>query len=213
MDKRRYSFLDKLLMQANDCLSTVASQVRAARDNPANHLEDAELSSEETTKSAGFMRVNHTGEVCAQALYRGQALVARNPSVQKTLITCCDEETDHLAWCHDRLEELNSHRSYLNTFWYWNSFAIGVIAGLAGDKWSLGFVEETEIQVGKHLEGHLETLPAQDQKSRIIVAKMQEDELKHAETANEQGAAELPSLIKKIMAMQATVMTTLAYRI
>jgi len=157
------------------------------------------------------MRVNHAGEICAQALYFGQMAMARSPEVYQTLEAAAEEETDHLAWTAQRLQELQSHRSYLNAFWYLQAYLIGLAAGLAGDRWSLGFIEETEQQVTHHLEGHLCRLPLADTKSRKIIAQMRIDEQRHGKTAAQAGARPLPKPIKLLMAAQAKVMTTLAF--
>jgi ubiquinone biosynthesis monooxygenase Coq7 len=159
------------------------------------------------------MRVNHVGEVCAQALYQSQKLVARDPQIRAMLEHSAQEEMDHLAWCETRLKELDSHTSYLNPFWYAGSFAIGLLAGLAGDKWSLGFVAETEKQVEAHLENHLEKLPLEDQRSRAIVDQMRIDEIEHGQAALHAGGATLPEPIQKVMQAVSKVMTTTAYRI
>lgn len=198
-------------MQIDNCLAAVVREPTSQRDYPAKDDPDNELTAAQKKQSAGFMRVNYSGEVCAQALYNAQALMARDEKTRETLLHCGEEETDHLAWCNQRLKELNSHRSYLNIFWYWNSFFIGLTAGMAGDKWSLGFVEETEIQVGKHLQGHLEKLDQNDIKTRSVIKQMELDEAKHAETAATNGAESLPTPIKKLMGLHAKVMTTLAY--
>lgn len=211
MQTPKYNLVDKLIQQVDNCLKAIGSDQSAERSYPAEKLEEPSLSKHERQQSAGFMRVNHSGEVCAQALYNGQSLVAKDPEIKATLLKCGQEETDHLAWCNQRLVELSSHRSLLNVFWYWNSFMIGVAAGLAGDKWSLGFVEETEIQVGKHLQGHLDKVTPQDNKTKAVITQMQEDEAKHAQTAKENGAHTLPKPIKAMMRMHAKVMTTLAY--
>lgn len=209
--QRHYSFIDQILMQVNNCLITLSGNQTAERAYPAELIPEATLSAQEQRQSAGFMRVNHSGEVSAQALYNAQALVARDPAIQQTFFQCSKEETDHLAWCNRRLNELNSHRSYLNIFWYWNSFFIGLTAGIAGDKWSLGFVEETEIQVSKHLQNHLTQLAPHDEKSREIIQQMEIDETQHAETAKAKGAESLPTPVKILMGWHAKVMTTLAY--
>lgn len=211
MNDRQYSPLDHIIMQVNNGLATLFSDLIPGRPNPAKDLEEPKLTADEKKQSIGYMRVNHTGEVCAQALYNGQAITAHNKKTQAMLEKASAEETDHLAWCHDRLKELGGHRSYLNIFWYGNSFAMGMIAGLAGDKWSLGFVEETEKQVEAHLESHLNKLAKHDNKSRKIVEQMKTDEIQHAQSAKKAGAAELPSIIKKLMTLHAKVMTTTAY--
>jgi len=159
------------------------------------------------------MRVNHVGEVCAQALYQGQALTSRSPAVRDKMNKAANEEIDHLNWCYQRIQELDSHTSHLNPFWYLGSFTLGVGAGLAGDKWSLGFLAETEKQVVEHLESHLARLPIEDTVSRAIVEQMAADEAQHAAMAMENGAAELPQSIKKLMKLTANLMTTLSERI
>ena len=166
---------------------------------------------EDRRVSAGLMRVNHTGEICAQALYSGQSLVARNARVRAALQGAAAEERDHLAWCRTRLDELDSRPSLLDPVWYVGSFAWGVASGLAGDRWSLGFLAETEAQVERHLEGHLERLPADDGASRAIVAKMRDDEARHGETGRSLGAAELPYAVKRAMRSASKVMTRTAY--
>lgn len=215
MKTRHYTLLDKVIMQWDNGLKTIAiHDYGAKRPNPGNAINETKmemLNTRERRQSSGYMRVNHTGEVCAQALYRSQMLMAKEPAVRDFLQHASDEENDHLAWCHERLKELNSHRSYLNFFWYWNSFALGCLAGFAGDAWSLGFVEETEKQVGAHLEKHLRHLPQQDEKSRCIVKQMHVDEAQHGASAAEAGARELPIWAKTLMTWQAKVMTTLTY--
>lgn len=208
---RHYSIFDRIIVQIDHCLQAVNGGGHCERPYPAKDMLDPGLSEQQRKQSAGLMRVNHSGEVCAQALYHAQALVASNPIIQKSLQDCGKEETDHLAWCYLRLQELHSHRSYLNIIWYWNSFIIGLVAGIAGDRWSLGFVEETEIQVGQHLQKHLHKLSPHDPNSAIVVQQMQQDEAKHAEKAKQQGAQELPALIKTLMTLHAKVMTTLAH--
>lgn len=211
MNNRRYTPLDHVIMQVNNGLATLFSDLTPSRPNPAKACLDPKLSSEEKKESIGYMRVNHTGEVCAQALYNGQSITARNEKTRAMLEKASIEETDHLAWCHDRLKELGGHRSYLNIFWYSNSFIMGMAAGLAGDKWSLGFVEETEKQVELHLESHLSKLPPNDSKSRKIVAQMKADEIEHGQSAKKAGAEELPAPVKKLMKLHAKLMTTAAY--
>jgi len=171
------------------------------------------LESSEREHAAGLMRVNHVGEVCAQALYQSQKLFARNPEVQEMFHHSGQEEMDHLAWCETRLHELGSHTSYLNPFWYAGSFAIGMIAGLAGDKWSLGFVAETEKQVENHLESHLEKLPQNDHRSRAIVDQMRLDEIEHGQAAVQAGGASLPRPVQQMMKAMSKIMTTSAYKI
>lgn len=211
MSARNYTFLDHIIAQFDRGLSAALGEQSATRPTPAATLAEPPLSREQQRHSAALMRINHCGEICAQALYHAQALVARSPEVRTTLAQAAAEETDHLAWTHQRLQELNSHRSYLGLVWYWNSFIIGLIAGSQGDALSLGFVEETEIQVGKHLSRHLDQLATTDAKSAAIVRQMQDDEAKHADHANAQGAQPLPQVIKQLMHLQGKVMTTLTY--
>src|SRR3990167_7033444 len=210
---RHYSLIDKLLSQANAALTTVFTVALSARKNPAEILAEPELNNEEKKNSIGCMRVNHTGEVCAQALYRGQLITCSADKTRSMLEKSCEEETDHLAWTKQRLIELHGKTSYLNLLWYFNSYLIGLIAGLAGDRWSLGFVSETEIQVANHLKNHLMKLPENDLKSRAIVSQMRDEEMQHEKTAVYAGACELPEIIKKLMQLNAKVMTTVAYRI
>lgn len=209
---RKLSLIDRMLVCFDNGLQTVLGKpVPTGRPDPAVHQPEFELSANDRRKSMGLMRVNHSGEVSAQALYQGQALFARDEEVRSRLTQSAMEENDHLIWCETRLAELAGHKSYLNAFWYLGSFATGAIAGLAGDKWSLGFVMETEHQVVRHLELHLRQLPADDVRSRMILEQMKEDERHHATVALESGAAELPAAVKKLMSLQSKVMTTLAY--
>jgi ubiquinone biosynthesis monooxygenase Coq7 len=204
---------DNLIIQFDKALRTVFAQAHSRRPYPDAEVAESAMSDAEKRHAAGLMRVNHSGEVCAQALYQGQALTARDPEVQKALQAASDEETEHLAWCERRLTELGSHKSVLNPLWYAGSFTLGAIAGALGDKWNLGFLAETERQVEGHLNGHLEQLPEQDAKSRAIVEQMKADEVKHAETAIAHGGAPLPLPVK--LAMQATskILTHTAYRV
>jgi ubiquinone biosynthesis monooxygenase Coq7 len=175
---------------------------------PENALDEAQK-----RHAAGLMRVNHCGEVCAQALYQGQALTARDPATREALRQAAQEEVEHLAWTERRLNELGSHKSLLNPLWYAGSLAIGVTAGVIGDKWNLGFLAETERQVGAHLQSHLQKLPAEDVRSRAIVAQMYTDEMNHADTATTLGAAALPPPLPGLMKFTARVMTSLSYRL
>lgn len=210
---RRFSLIDQILTQINHGLTTVFTIAPHSRPNPAdNIIQKEQLTDSEIRNSIGCMRVNHTGEVCAQALYRGQLLVSQHTETKEMLEKSCEEETDHLAWTKQRLTELEGKISVLNPFFYMNAYFLGVIAGLAGDSWSLGFVEETEIQVAKHLENHLDKLSLKDEKSRAIVAKMREEEMEHEKAAKRAGAKELPFIIKKMMQIHAKVMTTIVYR-
>jgi ubiquinone biosynthesis monooxygenase Coq7 len=211
MTQPTFSFIDQVLISFDQALRTLSGQGVSQRPNPAADLPEPELHDDERKHSAGLMRVNHAGEICAQALYHGQALTARSSHVKKTLQQAAEEESDHLAWCQQRLTELNSHVSYLSPVWYLGSFTMGIFAGAAGDKWSLGFVAETERQVEKHLQKHLNQLPSADVKSRQLLDQMCMDEAQHATTAVAIGAAELPEFIKKWMAATSKVMTTVAY--
>ena len=212
--ERNFSPLDRLIATLDEALriSTGDAPV-AARPNPAADLPEPELDQDESAHVAGLMRINHTGEICAQALYAGQAATARDDATRIAMQSAAEEEIDHLSWCEDRLEELDSHPSLLNPLWYAGSFAIGAAAGIAGDDWSLGFVKETENQVEAHLEDHLERLPPQDARSQAILDQMKEDEARHADMAEDAGARELPPPIQKAMAFTAGIMKTLAYRI
>lgn len=211
---RSYNLVDKVLLQLDASIRTLLGNYATSdRQNPATATTETELTNRERKHAAGLMRVNHCGEICAQALYQGQALTARTPEIRTSMHEAAIEEFDHLAWCKTRLEELDSRPSYLNPLWYMGSLTLGILAGIAGDKWNLGFLAETERQVVKHLDSHLEHLPGQDRKSRTIVEQMREDELKHATSAVAAGAAELPWPIKKLMTALSKVMTTVAYRI
>jgi ubiquinone biosynthesis monooxygenase Coq7 len=202
--------LDQLLACADEALRTLSGSVAPARPSPASD-RSMPVSEDDRRVSAGLMRVNHTGEICAQALYSGQALVARNARVRAALLGAGAEERDHLAWCRGRLDELDSRPSLLDPLWYMGSFAWGVASGLAGDRWSLGFLAETEAQVERHLEGHLDRLPADDDASRAIVAKMRDDEARHGQTGRALGAAELPYPVRRAMQSASKVMTRTAY--
>ena len=206
--------IDTLIVQLDQALRTlVPGSVNATRANPAEHTEATPLTFDEKRHAAGLMRINHTGEVCAQALYQGQALTAKLPAVRGSMEQAAKEEVDHLSWCETRLGELDSRPSLFNPLWYGLSFGLGAVAGLAGDKWSLGFVAETEKQVCKHLEEHLQALPAVDKKSHRILEQMHSDEGKHAAAALDAGAADLPAPVKSAMALMARMMKTAAYRI
>lgn len=209
--RRHYTLADKIINQADDFLRTLFTDLHSCRENPAKNMREPILTPAEKKQSEAMMRINHVGEICAQALYQGQALVAKSPSTRESLEKASQEEKDHLAWTHERLKELGGHRSYLNVFWYMNAFMIGVLAGVASDQWSLGFVEETERQVSAHLSAHLGKLPAADSKSRVIIEHMKRDEEAHAAMANQLGAEKLPGPIKMLMKGHAKIMTTLAY--
>ncbi|MFC4159668.1 2-polyprenyl-3-methyl-6-methoxy-1,4-benzoquinone monooxygenase [Chitinimonas lacunae] len=204
--------MDKFIIEFDKALRTVFAPATSVRPHPDAHLDEADLSPEEKRHAAALMRVNHCGEVCAQALYQGQALTARDPEARRALEQAAQEETEHLAWTERRLAELGSHKSVLNPLWYAGSLAMGVAAGVVGDRWNLGFLAETERQVGSHLAGHLRTLPVQDAKSRAIVEQMHADELSHADRAVELGAAELPAPVPMLMRQVSKVMTLAAYR-
>lgn len=210
---RPLSPLDRLLADAQNALETVAGAPRAARPNPAAQEADVVLDDAERRHAAGLMRINHVGEVCAQALYVGQASVARDPQTRAQLLDAAQEETDHLAWCADRLRELDSRPSLLNPVWYAGSYAIGVLAGLRGDGWNLGFVVETERQVEAHLEEHLQTLPPADGRSRAILETMKGDEARHADHAEAAGARTLPQPMPTLMAAVSKLMKAVAYRV
>ena len=210
---RALSPLDRLLDSAQNALSTVAGSPRAERGNPGDATPDVVLDEAERRHAAGLMRINHVGEVCAQALYVGQAAVARDPATRDQLLAAAQEETDHLAWCADRLRELDSRPSLLNPLWYAGSWAIGAVAGLRGDGWNLGFVVETERQVEAHLDEHLQTLPEADGRSRAILRVMKADEARHADHAEAAGAKALPQPIPRVMALASNLMKTVAYRI
>ena len=211
---RRLSFLDRVIIDLDRGLRALEGEHHAeGRDNPAGDLPEAELTETQRRHAAGLMRVDHAGEVAAQALYHGQALTARTQRLRTAMEQAAREEGDHLRWCHKRLEELGEPASRLDPLWHLGSFLIGAAAGLTGDRWSLGFVVETERQVVRHLDGHLSSLPDGDQRSRAILEQMREDEGVHATTAIESGAAELPQPVKRLMTLAARVMTETAYRI
>ena len=210
---RRLSLADRLIQEFDRGLRTVAAANVSGRPFPDRDVPEQVTDPAARQHAAGLMRVNHAGEIAAQALYHGQALTARNPRVREQMLQCAREETDHLAWCEKRVRELDSRTSLLAPVWYVGSFAIGALAGLSGDKTSLGFVDETEKQVAAHLDSHLESLPVEDERSRRIVAQMKEDEDKHASEARANGAATLPKPVRELMRRTAKVMTTTAYRI
>lgn len=212
---RHYSLLDHIAQQIDHAIRTVHSPAIEQRPSPATPLPQPELNAAERTHTAGLMRVNHVGEVCAQGLYQGQAMMAKNPQHRQMLLDAAIEEVDHLAWTEQRLTELGSRTSVFNPLWYIGSFALGAIAGKVSDGVSLGFVVETEKQVGDHLQSHLdaEGLPAHDERSRAIVSTMYTEELEHAEHARQAGAIELPNLVKLAMRGMAKIMTTTAYRL
>lgn len=210
---RQFNPLDRFLADTQRALETVLGNPPAVRPNPATDTPDVELDESERRHAAGLMRINHVGEVCAQALYVGQASVARDPVTREHLLEAAQEETDHLAWCADRLRELDSRPSLLNPVWYAGSYAIGVAAGLRGDGWNLGFVVETERQVEAHLDEHLQILPPADLRSRDILRTMKDDEARHANEAEQAGARLLPQPIPLLMGMASRLMKAVAYRV
>jgi 3-demethoxyubiquinol 3-hydroxylase len=211
---RQLTLIDKFIVRADRALRTIAaSEQHAQRSSPAAAFDEAGLSADEKRHAAGLMRVNHAGEVCAQALYQGQALTAKLPDVRAEMEHAAAEEVDHLVWCQQRLDALDSHTSYLNPLWYGLSFAIGAGAGLVSDKVSLGFVAATEDQVCKHLQKHLADLPEQDEKSRAVVAQMLRDEARHADMALSAGGYDFPAPVKGLMTLVSKAMTSTSYRI
>lgn len=205
--------IDQLILEFDRALRTVFATARTQRVTPGEETPEAELSEPEKRHVIGLMRVNHCGEICAQALYQGQALTSRDAGVRDALRSAADEETEHLAWTEQRIKELGGRKSLLNPLWYAGSLSLGVFAGKLGDHWNLGFLAETERQVEAHLNGHLRELPEQDQRSRKIIDQMRVDEIGHAETAVRLGAAELPALAKMLMRASAKIMTRTAYRV
>jgi ubiquinone biosynthesis monooxygenase Coq7 len=214
---RRMGFMDRILSEAGRAVQVLDGSVHAGRPNPAGKpplSKDADtLSPSEQKHAAGLMRVNHVGEICAQALYRGQALFCRDASIRGVLHQAASEEVDHLVWCRDRLHELQSRPSLLNPLWYAGSFSLGVLAGRAGVGKNLGFMAETEKQVEQHLDRHLSDLPPQDKRSRDIVTQMRDDEISHRNTAETHGAHKLPGPVRLAMRAMSKLMTTTAYRI
>lgn len=215
MSATHLNFLDRLIVQGDRALRTLAGagDLRAERPSPAKAIPETELSASEQAHAAGLMRVNHAGEVCAQALYQGQALTAKLPAVRAEMEQAAAEEVDHLVWCQERIEELGSRTSFLNPFWYGLSFALGAGAGLISDKVSLGFVAATEDQVCRHLQEHLYRLPTQDLKSRAVVEQMLTDEARHAEAALAAGGIRFPAPVKGVMSLVSKAMTFSSYRI
>jgi ubiquinone biosynthesis monooxygenase Coq7 len=214
LDPRSDSVLDRLVLGADRVLRTVAGEATGHRPSPAASLpEEAPLAEAERRHAAGLMRVNHTGEVCAQALYAGQALVARDPVVRRTMASAAREEEDHLAWCAERLKELRDRPSVLNPVFYGTSFAMGALTGLAGDRVSLGFVHATEDRVVAHLDEHRRSLPDGDARSRAIIEQMREDEERHGETALEVGGSVFPEPVRRAMAALSKLMTESVYRV
>ncbi len=210
--RRSYTLSDQLCLGFDQFLRALSdTSLTTGRAYPGGKDKLPDLTAAETRHAAGLMRVNHAGEICAQALYQGQALASRQCETAEKLKQAAIEEGDHLAWCSRRLKELDSHTSYLNPIWYAGSFCIGLTAGIAGDRWSLGFVAETEKQVVKHLEKHLRELPVQDQKSARVLEQMQKDEEQHRQEALQLGAAELPTWMQKLMTWISRLMVKTAY--
>lgn len=211
---RHYTAIDRIIASIDEGLRISTGEAPSPfRPNPAQDVAPGELDEGQRRHVAGLMRINHTGEVCAQALYAGQAATARRDETRRSMQQAADEEIDHLSWCEDRLKELDSRPSVLNPLWYASSFAIGALAGIAGDEWSLGFVKETENQVEAHLQDHIDRLPGTDARSQAILDQMKVDEAKHAEMAQEAGARNLPLPIRRAMTLTANLMKTLAYRL
>ena len=214
MSGRNINAVDNLIVNVDQALRTLFGRPKITeRSNPAHDIRDTELSETERDHIARLMRINHTGEVCAQALYQGQALTARRSEVKYAMERSAAEENDHLDWCEQRVEELGGRTSLLNPLFYAGSFALGATAGLAGDKWSLGFVSETETQVEGHLDEHLAQIPEQDHKTRTILELMKADEIRHGEMARAHGGARLPLPVRLAMKMTAKIMTTSVYRL
>lgn len=213
MRSRALSPADRILADVQRALETVLARPAATRPNPALPHPDIALDDADRRHAAGLMRINHVGEVCAQALYCGQAAVAHDAATRTHLLAAAQEETDHLAWCADRLDELGSRPSLLNPLWYAGSYAIGALAGLRGDGWNLGFVVETERQVEAHIDEHLSSLPPADARSRAILAVMKADEARHADAAEHAGARALPLPVPSLMAFASRLMKAVAYRV
>lgn len=208
---RQYSFFDRLCLGFDEALRAITDNTKSTdAPYPAQFISES-VEESQRKHSAGLMRVNHAGEVCAQALYHGQAMVSKSPATYDNMRKAAMEEGDHLIWCRKRLTELGSHTSYLNPLWYAGSFCIGMAAGMVGDKWSLGFIVETERQVIDHLAGHLNQLSTQDQRSYKVLQQMQQEEAKHRDEAVAAGAEELPDVVKKAMNMVSKIMVKTAY--
>ena len=205
--------LDRLIGEFDRALRAVTGVARSGRPSPADPVPESAITEEERDHAAALMRVNHVGEICAQALYQGQALTARNPAARAALEQAALEEEDHLVWSAERIRELGGRPSLLNPAWYAGAFAIGAVAGALGDRWNLAFLAETERQVEEHLGGHLEALPEEDRRTRAVVEAMRADEARHRASALELGAAELPEPVKRAMRLASRVMTTVAYRV
>jgi ubiquinone biosynthesis monooxygenase Coq7 len=210
---RKLSFLDRVVEELDSYVKFTKTSLRPTRKSPSQGIIDGEFDSGERKHIAGLMRVDYTGEICAQGLYRGQASVAKSAETKAHLYHAADEEYDHLAWCGERLKELDAKPSLLNPFWYWASFGIGATAGSISDSLSYGFVVETEKQVMKHLDEHLQDLPANDNRSREILKQMRIDEEEHAKEAEKAGGKKLSTPIRTVMKLQSKIMTSLAYRL
>ena len=211
---RKFNALDHLMMQVDTGLRTLNGKPNITeRPNPENTVDEGDLSATEKDLAGRLMRINHSGEVAAQGLYQGQALAAKLPEVRNKMERAAQEENDHLDWCEQRIKELGTHTSYLNPLWYFGSVAIGATAGFAGDKWSLGFVAETEHQVVRHLESHLKQISENDHKSRAILEQMKIDEGEHATVALNAGGAALPLPVKKFMSLTSKIMTKTVYQL
>lgn len=205
--------IDRLIQEFDLALRTVCASARSVRPLPGGELPEVALDAAVQRHVVGLMRVNHCGEVCAQALYQGQALTSRDPAVCEALRSAAQQETEHLAWTEQRIAELGGRKSLLNPLWYAGSLSLGLFAGALGDRWNLGFLAETERQVEAHLDSHLRSLPENDQRSRAIVDQMRLDEIEHAETAVRHGAASLPAIVRRAMKVMGGVMTGVAYRL
>lgn len=214
MSRPKLSILDQFIENADQVLRTLAGEANQAhRESPGGAAAESDMATEDRRHVAGLMRVNHTGEVCAQALYQGQALTAKLPKVRQKMEQAAAEEVDHLVWCEERLRQLGSHTSHLNPLWYGLSFAMGAAAGIVGDRWSLGFVAATEERVCEHLSDHLQQLPEEDEKSRRILEQMLEDERRHGDLALEAGGEVLPEPVKRAMTAVSKLMTSSSYRL
>jgi len=212
MNERKLDPIDKILKRAGSTLQSLPSSRKYnSRENPARKIPEAELSENERLHSAGLMRVNHAGEIAAQGLYQGHSIFVRNPDTEKQILQAAQEELDHMNWCKQRLEELDAKPSILSPIWYSGAFLMGALSSLFGDKWSLGFIEETEKQVSSHLMNHLQKISENDSKSRAIIKKMREEEEEHGNNAKNAGARNLPIAIRKLMQLTSKVMTKTAY--
>jgi 3-demethoxyubiquinol 3-hydroxylase len=211
MNDSSMSLADRLILNVDRAIRTVFAPAQARRNSPARDDMETPVAPEEKTQAIRLMRINHTGEVCAQALYQGQALTARNPEVRATLSSAANEEQDHLAWCEERLNELGGRKSLLNPLMYGGAFALGALSGLLGDRWNMAFLAETERQVEGHIADHLDKLPASDAKSRAVLEQMRQDEAAHAVTADSHGAEEMPEPIKVAMRAASQVMKSTTY--